>query len=106
MTAQQAKASGQSFDEWVKGQQQVFHGTKSDIGVKQLSSQPNSRGQYLGNGIYFTKYKEGADLYGGKTLEAIVDNSDFLDISKLKGIERTKENKKTTMKQSNDMNKK
>ncbi len=86
-----AKASGQSFDEWVKGQQQIFHGTKSDIGIEQLSSQSNSRGQYLGDGIYFTKYKEGADLYGGKTLEAIVDNSDFLDISKLKGVERTKE---------------
>lgn len=86
-----AKASGQSFDEWVSGQQQVFHGTKSDIGLDSLSSQSNSRGQYLGDGIYFTKYKEGADLYGGKTLEAIVDNLDFLDISKLKGVERTKE---------------
>lgn len=67
----------------------VYHGTKSNIDIKNITAQPESRGQYLGNGIYFTKFKEGADLYGGKTINAIVNEKDFLNISNLKGVDRT-----------------
>lgn len=81
-----------SAEEFVKAQgTPVYHGTKGSVDIKNISAQPESRGQYLGNGIYFTKYKEGAELYGGKILDAVVNEKDFLDISKLQGVNRTKE---------------
>jgi len=71
-----AKASGQSFDEWVKGQGVVFHGSPSKFKAEELKI---GTGQY-GDGFYFAKQKGKAEIFAkkggrdfGQTIEARVD---------------------------------
>ena len=71
----QAKASGQSFDEWVKGQEIVYHGTPNKFDkfdYKFIGTQGSSEGR----GFYFTDKKDIAKGYskkGGQLIEAKID---------------------------------
>jgi hypothetical protein len=74
----QAKASGQSFDEWVKGQgETVYHGTNyENFDPKKAVSKD---GQY-GKGVYFASDKNITKQYGSKTIEAVLDINSLLKI--------------------------
>jgi hypothetical protein len=68
-TIQQAKASGQSFDEWMKGQtSKAFHGSDvaNIIEKEGFKKMPIKTGvSAFGEGSYFTSSKANAKGYGG-----------------------------------------
>jgi hypothetical protein len=69
ISIQQAKASGQSFDEWVKGQgETLYHGSKADIVGDLVPGASGSRG----SAIYITPDKTQASKYG-KINEVVID---------------------------------
>jgi hypothetical protein len=76
-----AKVSGQSFDDWVKGQKddliQIYRGQKNDTFTLE--------GPKDGIGRPFSKEKKIADVYGrnGKVLEGFVNKKDVLQYESL-----------------------
>ncbi|QGH73435.1 MAG: protein of unknown function DUF3990 [Podoviridae sp. cty5g4] len=59
LTAQEAKASGLSFDEWVKGQEVFYHGTTKSFDKFEADVTG-------GVGTYLTPDKKSAELWAGK----------------------------------------
>ena len=69
-SASEAKASGQSFDEWVKGQKQVFHGTDTDFANIDVSK---SKRNMFGRGFSVTEDPKMTQYYGSKQKDFILD---------------------------------
>ena len=81
----QAKASGQSFDKWVKGQPTYYHGTSGDFETfKPFNKVPaefkDSSGQHT-FGTYFTDNKDLAGQFGKNILERKLNVSKPFDVS-------------------------
>jgi len=75
-----AKASGQSFDEWVKGQETVYHGTKAkfdDFDFLLLGKASGETPVHNLKGAWFVDNKSVAGGYGKNIKENIIDTSNF-----------------------------
>jgi len=65
----QAKASGQSFDEWVKGQGELYHG--SDVDINKFDMSKVKKWNKFGH--FFSPDKEAVKVYGDKINQAVVE---------------------------------